>query len=258
MEESPQHEQHEYDIHGQIAQLARHLHGPAASANTLDPNTVLSEVAAAAVDILPGVDHAGITLVRRKMRGTRQTELESAAATGEIPKLFDDLQFKTGEGPCFEAIWEHRTIRIDDIETEQRWPAFTAAVIEHTPVRAVLSIQLFLTDQELGALNLQAEHTHAFDDATTVDLATNLATHAAIALSNARRGGQFRSALASRDIIGQAKGILMERFTIDAVAAFDLLRRLSQDTNTPISELADQLVNKDRPAQQEPLRQPVN
>ena len=57
----------------------------------------------------------------------------------------------------------------------------------------------------------------------------------------ARQQGDFRSALASRDLIGQAKGMLMERFTIDAVAAFELLRRLSQDTNTPLVEVARQV-----------------
>jgi AmiR/NasT family two-component response regulator len=70
-----------------------------------------------------------------------------------------------------------------------------------------------------------------------------LATHAALAFSVVEREGQFYSALASRDHIGQAKGILMARFNIDSVQAFDLLRRLSQNTNVPIRNLADQVID---------------
>ncbi|MFW3367354.1 ANTAR domain-containing protein [Rhodococcus qingshengii] len=69
----------------------------------------------------------------------------------------------------------------------------------------------------------------------------NLATHAPIALSGARRNEQFRSALASRDLIGQAKGRLMERFDLDAIAAFRMIRTLSQEMNGPVIDIARQL-----------------
>ncbi|WP_262365773.1 GAF and ANTAR domain-containing protein [Gordonia sp. OPL2] len=237
-------DQHEHGVHGQIARLARRLHGTAGAAGVSDPMVVLSEVTRTAVDVLPGVDHAGITLVRRAARGDRPAALESTAATGPIPELVDKLQHDCGEGPCFDAVWMHQTNRIDDLWTETRWPRFVSAVRGSTAVRSVLSIQLFVTDQELGALNLYSDEVSVFD-AVAEDLATNLATHAAIALSTARRSDQFRSALASRDILGQAKGILMERYGIDALAAFDLLRRLSQETNTPVTELAHKLVEVD-------------
>jgi hypothetical protein len=211
-----------------------------------EPSTVLAEITRAAVDVLPDVDHAGVTLVRRAGSGTRPAELQSTAATGAIPELVDRLQHETGEGPCLDAVWQQDTMSISDMGTETRWARFVAAVLDRTPVRASLSIQLFVTDVELGALNLYSESADPFDPAE-VDLGINLATHAAIALSGARRGTQFRSALASRDIIGQAKGIIMERFDVDALQAFDLLRRLSQDSNTPVAEVAAQLVDKDHP-----------
>ncbi|MEE4023875.1 GAF and ANTAR domain-containing protein [Gordonia sp. PKS22-38] len=239
-------DQHEHGVHGQIARLARRLHGTTRSIRFSEPQNVLLEVTQGAVDVLPGVDHAGVTLVRKKARGSRPAELESTAATGDIPRLVDRLQHQTGQGPCFDAVWQQQTMYLADFASETRWPDFIRAVEEQTPVRSVLSIQLFVTDDELGALNLYSEHPDAFDDAAE-DLATNLATHAAIALSGARRGEQFRSALASRDIIGQAKGIIMERFDTDALAAFELLRQLSQETNTPLSELAEKLVMKDHP-----------
>lgn len=230
-------------IHAQIARLARAVHG--SSDAQVMPDTVLRHVTESAVELLPGVNHAGVTLVRKRYRNA-PPDLESTAETGPIPLTFDQLQHDYGEGPCFEAIWSHQSFLIDDIDHEDRWPSLIRAVREQTPIRSTLSLQLFVDDLELGALNLHSETAHAFDE-DVESLATTLATHAAIALSTARRGRQFRSALASRDIIGQAKGMIMERYGFDAVRAFDILRRLSQESNTPLTEVAAQLVDADHP-----------
>jgi GAF domain-containing protein len=202
-------------------------------------------VTAAAVELIEGADYAGITLVR-KTHTHRRPDLEAAAPTNTVAADFDALQDEYGEGPCLDAVWSQNTVRIDDIAGGDRWPQLLTAVAQRTPIRSTLSIQLFTTGQELGALNLYSRTPHAFDE-TSEDLAVNLATHAAIALSGARRGQQFRSALASRDIIGQAKGMLMERFTIDALQAFNILRKLSQDTNMPLIQVATELVAADHP-----------
>uniref|UniRef100_UPI0019157AC6 ANTAR domain-containing protein n=1 Tax=Mycobacterium paraintracellulare TaxID=1138383 RepID=UPI0019157AC6 len=144
------------------------------------------------------------------------------------------------------AVWDHHTVRVDDYEAETRWPEFVAAALSETPVRSSLSIQLYTDDTELGALNLYSERPNAIH-AHTEELSLALAAHAAIAFAAARRAEQFRSALASRDIIGQAKGIIMERYTINAVAAFTLLMKLSQDSNIPLHEIARRLVYADYP-----------
>lgn len=230
-------------IHTEIASLAREFHG--ASEEPVTPDAVLQRTTEAAVTLLPHVDHAGITLVRRRRRNARP-DLESTAATGPAPGHFDELQHLNGDGPCFDAIWEHHTVRVDDFTQEDRWPQFVKAVLAETPIRSALSIRLYVSGMELGALNLQSDTADAFDE-DSEDLATVLATHAAIALSSARRGEQFRSALASRDIIGQAKGMIMERYDTDAVRAFEILARLSQDSNIPLADVAAQLVNTDHP-----------
>ncbi|WP_234974370.1 GAF and ANTAR domain-containing protein [Williamsia sterculiae] len=147
----------------------------------------------------------------------------------------------------FSAVWTHHTVVIDDLRTEQRWPEFAAAVLASTPIRSCMSIQLYTSDLELGALNLHSETPYAFDE-TAQDLALVLGAHAAIALNTARRGEQFRSALASRDIIGQAKGMIIERYDTNAVNAFEILRKLSQDANIPLTTVAQQLVDADHPA----------
>ncbi|MDY6808128.1 MAG: GAF and ANTAR domain-containing protein [Actinomycetota bacterium] len=235
-------------VHAQIARLARSVHG--ASPGAVEPDELLETVTRTAVQLLPRVDHAGATVVR-KHRQNKPPELSSVAATGDVPRLFDKLQDEQGDGPCFEAVWTQQTVLICDTTDEPRWPALMREVAEQTPVRSILSIQLFVTDLELGALNLFSENVDGFDD-NTEDIATTLAAHAAIALSNARRGQQFRSAVASRDIIGQAKGMLMERYRIDAVRAFDILRQLSQESNTPLAAVAAQVVNAEPWSSAEP------
>ncbi|WP_312870547.1 GAF and ANTAR domain-containing protein [Gordonia asplenii] len=211
----------------------------------MSPNRVLDEITRSAVDVLSPVDHAGITLVRRHHAGGRAT-LQTSATSDHVARRFDELQHEVDDGPCFEAIWQHRTVQIDDMETEDRWPRLTAATLKQTPIRSTLSMQLYIEKLDLGALNLHSHAPHAFDE-DTQDLALVLATHAAIALSTARRGEHFRSALASRDIIGQAKGMIMERFGVDAVAAFTMLRQLSQESNIALAEVAAQMVNIEHP-----------
>lgn len=229
----------EHAVHAEIAELARHLHSSQGSHAVED---VLPEVTAGAVRLLPGVDHAGIT---QAVSGHCR-EIASTAATSPVPTKLDELQQKYQQGPCWDAIWDHHTVRVDDFASETRWPEFIAAAPTDTPIRSSLSLQLYTDDTELGALCLYSERPNIFD-AHIEEISLALAAHAAIAFSGARRSEQFRSALASRDIIGQAKGIVMERFKINAVAAFGLLLRLSQNTNTPLHEIARRLINADYP-----------
>lgn len=88
-----------------------------------------------------------------------------------------------------ESIWEHHTVRVDDYESEARWPDFVAALVAQGPVRSSLSIQLYTNESELGALNLYSERPGAFTEQIE-DLSVALAAHAAIGLSSARRGDQ--------------------------------------------------------------------
>ena len=92
---------------------------------------------------------------------------------------------------------------------------------------------------------IDARAAGVFDD-EAVELARVLAAHTTMAWNILRRQQQFHSALTSRDIIGQAKGLLMERFDIDAVRACDLLRRLSRESGTEVAEIAERLVATER------------
>ena len=225
----------ERGVHAEIARLARNIH------NDVTADELLSEVTEASVRLLPDVDYAGVTLVDGRHR-----RLRSTAATGAIPNRLDMLQEQHQQGPCLDAIWQHHTVRVDDYTAETRWPDFVAALLEGTDVKSSLSIQLYTNKSELGALNLYSHNRDIFTPHVE-ELALAMGAHAAIGLSSTRRSDQFRSALASRDIIGQAKGIIMERYNVSAVAAFKLLIKLSQERNTPIHDLATQLVHKDHP-----------
>ncbi|MCK5757121.1 MAG: GAF domain-containing protein [Mycobacterium sp.] len=152
------------------------------------------------MELLPAVDHAGATLIRRKIGTTShdpRLTMELNSSTGPVPKIVNDLQIGVGEGPFYDAIWDHETVRVPDVTTERRWPTLMAGIAESTPVRSLLSIQLYISGKQLGALNLLSNTAGAFD-ADTEAFAVNLATHTAIGLSGAQRGEQLYSALASR------------------------------------------------------------
>ncbi|MGU3501656.1 GAF and ANTAR domain-containing protein [Mycobacterium sp. C31M] len=200
-----------------------------------DTETALRDLTSSAASALPGATSASITVA------TRAGEVKSVAATDSVADKIDDIQRRTKQGPCLEAAWEQHMMRIRDVETEARWPEFCRETIQNTSVRSSLAFQLFRNREAMGALNFYGERVDAFDD-DSVELGLILATHTAVAWNLLVRDEQFRSALASRDVIGQAKGMLMERFDIDAAGAFGLLRKLSQESNTPLVDLAEQVI----------------
>ncbi|WP_055474501.1 GAF and ANTAR domain-containing protein [Gordonia sp. HS-NH1] len=213
------------DVHRKIAELARELHG-----DDSDEQVAKTIVENALVDI-PGVEYAGLTVA------TRRRSIESFGSTHDVADVHDRIQAELGEGPCISAAIGDRIVRVDDLEKETRWPGYLRRALAETPIRSVLSFQLFADTTAIGALNLFAGRPRAFD-LHAEDIGVVFATHAALAWNKVKKDNQFHSALANRDVIGQAKGMLMERFDIDAVAAFDLLKQLSQESNTKLVEVA--------------------
>lgn len=189
---------------------------------------------------VPGMQYAGVTVV------SRSKGISTAAATHRYPVVLDEIQQQHQEGPCLSAAWEHHLIRIDDLAADDRWPRYRRDALDQTPIRSILSFELSVNHDGLSALTFYAERPHAFDD-ESVELGLIVATHTALAWTMARRHEQFRSALASRDIIGQAKGMVMERLNIDAVSAFEVLARLSQESNIKLVDVARQLIDREHP-----------
>ena len=200
----------------------------------VDVEETLTRITAAAVDLVDGVDYADVMLVD-------SGEFRSVAPTASLVTDLDHTQMQHNQGPCLEAAVADSVVRSSDLRREERWPAFVAAATE-AGVLSALSYQLYTHHSGAGALNLLSRQPNAFDIKAETTLAM-LATHAAVTLIAADKEKQFQSALASRDVIGQAKGVVMERFKIDAGRAFALMVKLSQDTNTPVRVLAHQLVD---------------
>ncbi|OBH00385.1 response regulator receiver protein [Mycobacterium sp. E2699] len=205
-----------------------------------DTGVGLHELIDSGVRHVAGCQYAGITLA------DKTKAVSNVAATHRYPMVLDAIQNRYGEGPCLSAVWQHHVMHVEDLNLDQRWPNYQMHALEQTPIRSILSYELFADSGTMAALNFYADHPHAFTD-ESLEVGGVFATHVALAWSMMRRQDQFRSALASRDVIGQAKGVVMERFNLDAVEAFELLARLSQQSNTKLIEIARSLIDAEHP-----------
>lgn len=187
-----------------------------------------------AVEAVPGCEQAGVTIVRPKQG------IESPASLGELAVHCDRLQEELGEGPCISSIAGEVTIRVDDVAGDGRWPRFAAAAAE-VGVRSMLSCQLATPRDRLGALNLYSTRIQSFPQGVE-HLANAYATHVGILLAATEKEHNLQIALRTREVIGQAMGILMERHRVTATQAFDLMVHTSQRTHVKLRALAEELV----------------
>jgi GAF domain-containing protein len=212
-----------------MAELARSV---AAPRNIED---VLGGVTSTVIELLPGADTAGVLLV------SKGDMFESLSGTSELIYEVDRLQERHNAGPCVEAATNEVIVRTDDFENETRWPEYSREVCK-LGVRSGISFKLYTGDRTAGALNVFSCKPKSFDVDAEV-IGSILAAHAAAAILASRESEQLQTALLSRDLIGQAKGILMERFQVDAIGAFDMLRKLSQQMNVRLAQVAQRVVD---------------
>jgi GAF domain-containing protein len=219
--------------HLRIAELVQQLY----SRPDTDSDTVIAELAEHAAAEIPGAQYAGVTVTRNAKH------IDTPAATHKWPIMLDEIQQRHREGPCLTAAWEEKTVHVADLEIDDRFPLYRRDALEQTPIRSVLAFQMFIAGETMGALNVYAEQPNVFGKASR-ELGLIFAAHSSVAWNAARRDEQFKRALASRDTIGQAKGMIMERYGVDAVQAFEVLRKLSQDSNVPLVQVATELITK--------------
>jgi len=211
----------------ELSGLARQLQGAS------DAPQVVAQVTRAAVALVPGAQEGSISLVHGRRRVTSQ------GSTSPLAALLDELQEQAGQGPCLDAVFEHATVRVEDLSADQRWPDL-AVRAAGAGIRGALCLQLFVAGDDLGALNLISREPDAFDDESEM-VALLLASHAAVAVADALELQGVSRALANRDLIGQAKGVLMERFKLTPTQAFDLLTQVSQHSNRKLVDVAEEL-----------------
>jgi GAF domain-containing protein len=190
----------------------------------------LGDITMLAVRLLPGIDHAGITCV-----GDGGV-IRSLAATDGHPLVLDNVARRVQEGPSLSAAVDRRPYRADDLTGDARWPTFSRHAVVSTPVRAAVVVPLSLGGEMRAALNLYADHAGGLDDGVegTAEL---LARHIGLLMT-----GQSRRGSARRDVINQAKLLLMERFGADVAQAYSLLVAMAKEQHDSIESVARLLV----------------
>jgi len=211
-----------------FSQMALDLHDAPTADDTIER---ISEYAKLAT----GCDEAGIMLVHGRH------QIETAAATSQRVGESHNLQIVHDEGPCLDAIEGEPSYICTDVENDSRWPKWGSAV-GALGLRSALSLRLETRTRRYGSLNLYSERVDAFD-ADDLAVATIFVQHAAVAIANAHNEAGLQVAIDARKLIGQAQGILMERFDIDADRAFEFLRRQSQAHNVKLRHVADWVVD---------------
>lgn len=237
----PTHEPERGDLAASFAEISRALYAAHTVRETLQRIVMFS------VGTIDGCSGAGISFVQGD-------EIVTPVWTESKVLEIDTMQYTTGQGPCLDAIAHGDSVYASDLLTDSRWPEFGPRAAE-AGMRSLLSFCL-MGERPLGALNLYAQTAHAFD---ATDRAKGLifATHAGVALAAAQdvedathamtveiqRLENLHGALASRQVIGRAEGILMQREFITGDQAFDLLRRASQHLNIKLREVAQFVVD---------------
>lgn len=208
-----------------------------------DVEHTLRLIVRGAIHTIPHVEQAGISLVEHG--GT----VVAHAPSNQVVRELDELQTELGEGPCLDSIWyEQRTLIEDMSQVRGRWPRWSAEA-EQRGIGSLMAFQLFTDKGSAGALNLYASEPRVFDEATA-DTGSLFATQAALVLHGARRLHGMSGALASRDLIGQAKGVLIERLGVGPERAFAMLVESSQQTNIKLVDVASWLISE---AQKKPV-----
>ncbi|QGN32546.1 ANTAR domain-containing protein [Microlunatus sp. Gsoil 973] len=212
-----------------FAGIARDLQSQPSEEATLDRVGVL------ALETIDGCDHAGITILDRRERIT------TVAATDDVVPTADERQHELGEGPLLQVLAEQDAVSCADLARDDRWPRWGSWVTDNLGVNSMLCFQLFTTERSYGALNMYSDSRAGFDvHDRTIGLA--LAAHAAVAVAASHESEHLNIAVVNRTIVGQAEGILMERYDLTAEQAFAMLVRVSQAENRRVNVLAQELI----------------
>lgn len=202
--------------------------------------SILRQVAAVAAEVLPEEPVTSVTIVG----GGRPT---TVACSGALAATLDEVQYRLGEGPCLAAATTGRPSELLDTRRPADWSGFASRAAAHG-CGSVLSFPLPGRNRITGALNVYARPAGGLDR-RTIDRFARLADYAVVAVSNAylyetavERAGNLERALDSRAVIDQAKGVLMERFKLTAEQAFQVLTRVSMESNVKVRDLAERFV----------------
>jgi transcriptional regulator with GAF, ATPase, and Fis domain len=223
-------------VYGRPLELADAL---TEAAEVINKNNSLEETLDAIVHAtrtsVPGFTDVGISITHP------DGKIETMSGTGELVWELDTIQYDLGEGPCVDSVKQGETVVVENARHEQRWPNFIPQAVQRG-LRSQLAVRLYNDGKTMGGLNLYSTASDEIDP-EAVHAAKLFATHASIALGHAQHEQQLSQALSSRRMIGQAIGILMERYKIDQDRAFQFLIRASSTSNIKLRDVAQELVN---------------
>lgn len=200
-----------------------------------DLDHTLQRITEAALEVLPGVQYANITVRHQDGR------LETVAQTDDLLLAVDGAQFQLQEGPCYDAATDEAYVTSPNLAADERYPRYGPVAVR-AGIRAQAGIRLFETPRQAarGALNLYSRQVGTFADMSM--LAALFSHQAALAIEYARHAENLRVALETRRTIGMAVGIVMERYQLDEQGAFGFLTRLSQTSNVKLREVAAAII----------------
>ncbi len=220
------------DTDPEILKASRHLSEALAPG---DLDATLGSITRAAVEVVPNVAFASITVKHGDGR------LSTSAPTDPSVLALDAAQYKFQEGPCYEAATETVHVTSPYLADDERFPRY-APIAVAAGIQAQAGIRLFDGPDSNGALNLYSLQRGSFED---LDMLGQLFVHqSAVALAYARQVTQLQEAVRTRQLIGQAVGVTMERFGLDDARAFAFLTRLSQDSNIKLRVIAERLLDE--------------
>jgi ANTAR domain-containing protein/GAF domain-containing protein len=198
-----------------------------------DLDKALDRIVQAAAGTVPGADYASITVRRADGR------LITTAATAAIVREADELQYELGEGPCYDAVTVDTVTYSPDLSRDPQWPRFGPKVAE-MGLLSQMGLRLINRDGEVTGLNLYSHSRKAFEDPE--GLPELFASHARVALGYATQLQTLQGAIGSRETIGKAIGILMERYDLTSERAFEFLIRQSQNSNVKLRDVAADVI----------------
>ncbi|WP_280891985.1 ANTAR domain-containing protein [Streptomyces sp. LBL] len=235
-----------YELAEALTAAAQQLHDTVTSHSTMHTAVHL------AVRLLPGADHAGISVIegthhRRTVAWTdevvRSAEAGHTRPTGPTrPTRLTGSTGSTGstgqeQAPYWEHLWTTPVVRLEDSEADDG-----GAVLYHLGLRSALSLRLRADRRRLTVLTAYSRKPRAFDEAAT-RVGRLFTAHVSLALDSATVREQLTEAMRTRDLIGQATGILMERMDMDAAEAFESLVKASQRENIKLRDLARRILD---------------
>jgi hypothetical protein len=198
-----------------------------------DVDDILETITHTAVDVIDGVDYCSVSFRRG------QDPVETLAPTHPIAVAADELQYELEEGPCYDAVQTEPFVLSKHLDEDQRWPRYTKMVAD-LGIASQMSTVLLITSDSRAALNLYSSQADGFDD---LNDAEQFAFLAGLMLEDCEHLQHLDTAQGSRTVIGQATGIVMERFSMDRDAAFGHLVRVSQTTNVKLRRVAQRIVD---------------